>query len=290
MNGRFYLKDYNLALARKHGRRLTRAVPALRYAGGELRFHRIVLDFSPPGIVVNPHKHGFYEAVLILRGRGRETAPPHKQLRPGVWQLHPPHTLHGWAAAGASSLLRFGAWFDVNPPAPLRVLEKWLICPPREPEVLNVLNEMQTERPGRRERVAARLTLLLAPVLNLLEWPASAGEDADYAESEKSIIAIVDQFLADNIAQPISLQDVAIQMHMSVPTLNRRVRVETGDSVMKRLYSLRMCRAAELLQEGAASVKEIGPRIGIPEPSYFCRCFRRYFGQSPSRWRGQSRK
>jgi AraC-like DNA-binding protein len=50
---------------------------------------------------------------------------------------------------------------------------------------------------------------------------------------------------------------------------------------MTRLLELRMGRAAELLREGRLSVKQIAAAVGIPEPSYFCRCFRKAYGCTP---------
>ncbi|MBF0244254.1 MAG: helix-turn-helix transcriptional regulator [Planctomycetes bacterium] len=70
-------------------------------------------------------------------------------------------------------------------------------------------------------------------------------------------------------------------MSVSVPTLTRRFRSETGVSVMERLQDLRMRRAVELLMEGRLSIKQVGASVGIREGSYFCRCFRQAFGCSP---------
>jgi len=283
MSIRTDLKISDYALANTLCHRATREVPGFRYAGCELRLHRIHLGCSPAGSVVSPHKHGFYEAIIILKGTGQEALPYHGKLKPGVLQLHPPHMLHGWKAV-SSSVLRFGIWFDLNPPVPMLKTEHWPISPSQGREVQALLNEVQTEGAGRYERVTARIILLLAPLLKLLEWPESAVKVPDDSEAEKSLTSMVDQFLDDNLAQPITMQDVATQMNMSIPTLGRHIRREASCSVINRLRALRMQRAAQLLQEGKASVKEIGSLIGISEPSYFCRCFRRHFGQSPRRW------
>lgn len=48
-----------------------------------------------------------------------------------------------------------------------------------------------------------------------------------------------------------------------------------------------MRKAAALLAETDATVKEVGAQVGIPEPSYFCRRFRNCFGTTPLRFRQQ---
>jgi AraC-like DNA-binding protein len=56
---------------------------------------------------------------------------------------------------------------------------------------------------------------------------------------------------------------------------------------MERLHDRRMRKAAALLVETEATVKEVGVQVGIPEPSYFCRRFRSSFGTTPLRFRQQ---
>lgn len=279
----------DLAPARKICRRIAREVPLIRYGDCELRVLEIQLSYSPAGMVVKPHQHAFYEAIMILKGTGRETTPPGGKFKPGMLQLHPPRTIHGWKGLSLR-LLRFAFWFDLAPPVPMQIPVRWPMYPSPTRAVETLLNEAQTEWSGRRERLTARITLMLTPFLKLLEWPESPAEIPDANNADRTITLKVDQFLADNLSQPITFEDVAMQMNMSIPTLARHIRRETGDSVMNRLHTLRMQRAAQILQEGTASVKETGLLVGIPEPSYFCRCFRRHFAQSPRRWQQQFRQ
>jgi AraC-like DNA-binding protein len=258
--------------------------PLLHYHDRELCIQRIQLDCSPRGSEVKPHQHAFYEAILILDGLGRETLPSQAQLKPGVWQLHPPHSVHGWGTL-SPSLLRLGIWFEIAPALPLRVLECWPRHSASLHEVIALVADAQTRWPGRRERLAARLTILLSPIMALFDWPSQMEDFFECTRSRKSTTTMVEQFLADNLARPITLNDVAVQMNMSVPTLARHLRLEKGDSVMARLQTLRMRRAAQLLQDEETPIKEIGPLVGLPEPSYFCRCFRRCFGQTPGSFR-----
>ena len=40
-----------------------------------------------------------------------------------------------------------------------------------------------------------------------------------------------------------------------------------------------------MLDEGELNISEIGFQVGIPEASYFNKCFKQYFGVSPSKYR-----
>jgi len=267
-------------------RRIVRLTSACRYAGSVVRLHQLHLSHDPAGTNVQPHTHGYYEAIFILRGRGRELIAPLSALRTGTVQFHPPHCLHGWRAT--SDIWRFGVWFDLlpaPPPAPGVALPPYTDYPAH---LAALLRESRTDRIGRGERLAARLILLLAPLLNTLAWPPAPSAPEASDPPLPTVSDLVNRFLQDNLARPITLRDVAQQVNMSIPALVRMFRRETGDTVMHRLHTLRMRQAARLLQESPASAKEIGVRIGLPEPAYFGRCFRRHFGQSPQRWRQQA--
>jgi len=265
--------------------RLAAEVPEFHYGGCLFSLHSIHSERNPVGRVIKPHRHSHYEVVLILEGEADELTPPNNRLTVGTLQLHGPGDLHAWSAPDRA-LLRLGIWVTAQPKAPVRPPARW----PRNPglcrQVRELLAETDSTAPGRRERLAARLTLLLAPALALLDLPGLAqtavstgGDDAP------GIASFVERFLADNLAEPLELEDVAAQFNLSVPTLTRRFRRETGESVMARLQGMRLRHAAELLRAGVLSVKEVGVAVGIPEPSYFGRCFRRAFGASPGRFK-----
>ena len=74
-------------------------------------------------------------------------------------------------------------------------------------------------------------------------------------------------------------------MRMGRTKLYGKVKEMTGMSPNKLFMSERMRIAAELLEEGELNVSEIGYRVGIPDASYFNKCFKQYFGIAPSRYK-----
>jgi AraC family L-rhamnose operon transcriptional activator RhaR len=65
--------------------------------------------------------------------------------------------------------------------------------------------------------------------------------------------------------------------------LNRLVKKETGLTLGQFRAQRRLARAKELLAQGI-KVGDVADSVGLPDPSYFARWFRRQTGRSPSHW------
>lgn len=90
-------------------------------------------------------------------------------------------------------------------------------------------------------------------------------------------------------AEPLTLTEIAQDVHRSPAYLTTYMRQNTGRSVIDCLITRRMDVAKNLLITTDLSVAEIGERVGYPEPSVFSRQFRRTSGVSPLTWRSQER-
>ena len=90
-------------------------------------------------------------------------------------------------------------------------------------------------------------------------------------------------------ASSLDLDTVARSLATSRRQLQRAF-AEIGNTTF-RAYALdvRMRRARELLRDTDMSVREIAERVGYRKPPQFCKTFRRQHGQSPSRYRGDTR-
>jgi len=259
-------------------RQIVAEIPRLPYGAGVVHLLGINCHSVVPRTVVRPHRHSHYEAILFLRGKGRETVPPFRVLQAGMIQLYAPNTLHAWQA-GSVPVFRIGFHFLFHPPTAVTIPDRWPRSQFLVPDCLALMEDALSSTNGRAERVAARLILLLAPALGMMQLAEIAPV---ITMPEKMCMApAVDKFLTDNIEIPLSLADVAIQLHMSVPTLTRHYRQETGCTVMERLQEFRMARAAELLRTEPLSVKQVAARVGFKDCAYFCRCFRLFFGRTP---------
>jgi AraC-like DNA-binding protein/mannose-6-phosphate isomerase-like protein (cupin superfamily) len=273
-----------LILSPTAGAELIRWIPALPYGGCRVQVLALQEECNPRGTRVQPHGHSFFEALLILSGRGTDVSARRQPLRPGSVLLHPPQTPHAWEASGSET--RYARiWFSVTPEPPTAIPAAWPCDTDAIRDYERLVAVWHSREVGRRERLTAGMTLLLAPFLAMLRLPTGADKPPPDAMADRSVAALVDLFIADNLQRPLSLRDVARQVNLSVTTLVRRIRQETGQSLKVRLRQRRMERAAVLLSGSAATIKEIAAAVGIPEPSYFCRCFRQAFGISPEAFR-----
>ena len=74
-------------------------------------------------------------------------------------------------------------------------------------------------------------------------------------------------------------------MKMGRTKLYGKVKEMTGMSPGKLFMKKRMQMAAHLLEESDLNISEIGYRVGIPDASYFNKCFKQHFGMAPSKYR-----
>jgi AraC-like DNA-binding protein len=269
----------SLAVMESACRRVRDELPVVEYAGRSLRLLGLHVGRESPHRVVNPHRHSHHELIWILAGSGRSRTAPGGPLGPGTVILHPPQVLHAWEN-GPAPMLRASLVFTLDRPVPIHPFAAWPLRPALVEEFRLLLTEADSPHAGRVERLRARLVLLLADGLALLDLPDDRRPSRRRVEG-LSLAGLVDRFLADNLEQPLGLDDVAVQVRMSVPTLTRQYRRERGCSVMLQLRRLRLREARRLLAARGMTVGEVARRVGFGDCSYFCRCFRRAFGRTP---------
>ncbi len=233
------------------------------------------------GWQIGVHAHSFYETHLFLQGSGSYPLDgADREIGTGSVVLHAPYTPHAWTAT--SENLRLVCWFRVEPRLVVPPLADWPVWPELGEEVRRLFEDALVMQPGWRDRVLFRTGLILSRVLTSAEWhePAPAAEAPRY-----TLITMVEHFLRDNIAHALLMVDVAAHVGMSVSSVAHQFSEATGETVMQRLMHLRLMHAAQLLTENDEPLAVIGARVGIPDPSYFCRRFRRRFGITPDAYR-----
>lgn len=83
----------------------------------------------------------------------------------------------------------------------------------------------------------------------------------------------------------LSSKAIAVQHHISVPTLNRIFKRKTGDSVPNYIKKLRLAKAVDLLQKTTISVENIARNVGFENTKYFYTLFKAEYGVSPTQYR-----
>ena len=118
------------------------------------------------------------------------------------------------------------------------------------------------------------LLIRLAPILNM----ASAGESIHNKDFLR-VSPILD-YIRDNLAEPLTLDQIAGQFYISKHYLCRVFKAATGFSVMEYIIYSRVLKARKLLQDGC-SVQEAGE---LSDNSHFIRTFGHLTGLTPGRY------
>jgi YesN/AraC family two-component response regulator len=92
------------------------------------------------------------------------------------------------------------------------------------------------------------------------------------------------QWMESHLTEPFTLADLAKQLHVSTDYVNDLFRTVTGHPPMQYANQLRVRQAKSLLADQTLSVQEISRLVGIADPHYFSRLFKKFEGVSPSRY------
>lgn len=80
----------------------------------------------------------------------------------------------------------------------------------------------------------------------------------------------------------LSVEDIGSELGLSRVQLYRKMKALTGLSPVELLRKARLERGRQLLQTTDKNISEVAYAVGFTAPSYFTKCFKDEFGQSPS--------
>lgn len=106
---------------------------------------------------------------------------------------------------------------------------------------------------------------------------------------ESSIQRIVKQmihYMAGQYAHPVSIEQMCSSLGYNRAYLSRIFKKETGITPVTYLLKLRIDKSRQLLRERPElSIEQIASSVGLTDPLYFSRQFRRLHGETPSEYR-----
>ena len=92
-------------------------------------------------------------------------------------------------------------------------------------------------------------------------------------------------WIRDNLARPLTLDDIAAHAGLSTRTLIRHFREQVGTTPLQWLHRARIRQAQHLLETTRHSVERIGTQVGFSSPTAFRDRFKRTTGVSPHAYR-----
>ena len=249
-------------------------------------------ELAPPG-PMESRRAGMPSLLFLFVEEGEGTireGAAERPLRAGECALLDCRRPYGHATGSPPWRLR---WIHFDGPGAAAVLSRWreraggLAVRATEPERYRRLWEETWEAvssadPLRdlraNDRLAALLTLLMEDAL---------GGTAPDRRAER--LAAVRDWIAAHCAEAVTLDRLAAVVHLNKFTLVREFRARYGVPPGRAVAQARVARAKRLLRFTDDTVEAVGAAVGVPDPNYFARLFRRVEGVSPrafrNRWR-----
>lgn len=117
-----------------------------------------------------------------------------------------------------------------------------------------------------------------------------APQDRLYAQVADVRVARVLHYLHTRYAEPITIDMLAEDSHISKYYLCRLFRNYTGMSIVQYLNEQRLSSARRLLSQTRRSITSIAQDCGFGSPSHFCALFREHEGMTPRDFRNMHSK
>lgn len=108
-------------------------------------------------------------------------------------------------------------------------------------------------------------------------------EKESISDLDKDFVSRFKLLVEDGMQNPdLNVEDLGRDMGMSRVQLYRKLKSLTNYSPNELLRQMRLKKAASLLASSEMTVAEIAYEVGFSSPSYFTKCYKEQFGESPT--------
>jgi signal transduction histidine kinase/ligand-binding sensor domain-containing protein/DNA-binding response OmpR family regulator len=105
------------------------------------------------------------------------------------------------------------------------------------------------------------------------------------ASADEQLILRVTQFIEANLDNSnLSVEEVSKHLFMSHASLYRKIVDLTGETPVEFIRSVRLAKAADMLEGSSLKIAEIGYAVGFTSPNYFTRAFKAKYNLAPSEY------
>ena len=98
------------------------------------------------------------------------------------------------------------------------------------------------------------------------------------------------EWIDEHLGQPLSIPVLAEQANLAPGTLTKKFKQTYKTTLSQYLLHRRIDKAKSLLATTTLTIYEVGSNVGIPDPQYFNKQFRKVTGISPSNYRDSNQE
>lgn len=109
--------------------------------------------------------------------------------------------------------------------------------------------------------------------------------EQELAHTRYSIVEKIQSFVQKQLASPVTLQDIADELHLHPVYISKIYKAETGENLSDYIVRLKMEKAASLLKNTGDKNYEIALKLGYQNPNYFIKVFKKHYGLTPQQYR-----
>lgn len=97
------------------------------------------------------------------------------------------------------------------------------------------------------------------------------------------LAVLAEEYILQNISnKELTVEGVAGHLYINSSYLRMLFKQEYGIAVSQFIIKLRMEKARDLIMRGDIKLTAIADMVGISDPAYFSKCFKKYYGIAPS--------
>lgn len=104
-------------------------------------------------------------------------------------------------------------------------------------------------------------------------------------KNDEEFIQSIIQFLDEHYQEPISLQELGKEFHISPSYLSHIFKTEIGLPPIKYLMNRKIGESQNLLMNTSLPISDISDSLGFNDSGHFSRTFKKYIGITPSEYR-----
>ena len=117
-------------------------------------------------------------------------------------------------------------------------------------------------------------------------WIAEEKRREQYGAFRREVAEIL-RYIDQNTGKKLTLTEIAQQVCMNESYMCTVFKEQVGKSIISYINEKKMQLAVHLIENTDIYIKEVAKQVGITDPFYFNRLFKKYYGVTPSKYKEQ---